>query len=69
MNNIYRHDLKSRTGVYAGMAQMAIVREDKKAAARNLYLSGISEEFIGMQLDLETHVVVQTLKDQGVYRK
>ena len=51
------------------MAQMAVVREDKKAAARNLYLSGISVEFIGMQLDLETHMVVQILKDQGVYRK
>ena len=69
MNNIYRHDLKSRIGVLAGMTQMAMVREDKKAAARNLYLSGISEEFIGLQLDLETPVVVQTLKDQGVYKK
>lgn len=69
MEKIYRQNLKCRAMVSAGMAQMTVVREDKRAAARNLYLSGISEEFIGMQLDLETHVVVQTLKDQGVYRK
>jgi hypothetical protein len=31
-------------------------------------LSGISEEFIAMQLDLEIPVVITVLKDLGVYR-
>jgi hypothetical protein len=31
-------------------------------------LSGIGEEFIAMQLDLEIPVVITILKDLGVYR-
>jgi hypothetical protein len=31
-------------------------------------LSGIGEEFIAMQLDLEIPVVITVLKDLGVYR-
>jgi hypothetical protein len=50
-----------------GMAQL-VIREDKKAAAKNLYLSGIAEEFIAMQLDLETPAVVQILEEQGIYK-
>jgi hypothetical protein len=34
---------------------------------RNLYLSGIGEEFISMQLDLEIPVVITILKDLGIY--
>jgi hypothetical protein len=33
-----------------------------------LYLSGIAEEFIAMQLDLEIPTVIQVLKDHGEYK-
>ena len=50
------------------MAQMAVISEDKKIVAKNLYLSGIGEEFIAMQVDLEIPIVIQVLKDQGLYK-
>jgi hypothetical protein len=51
------------------MAQMAVISEDKKIVAKNLYLSGIAEEFIAMQIDLEIPTVIQVLKEQGMYRQ
>jgi hypothetical protein len=45
------------------------VSDEKVQIVSNLYLSGISEEFIAMQLDLEIPVVIQTLKDLEVYRE
>jgi hypothetical protein len=33
-----------------------------------LYLSGIGEEFIAMQVDLEIPVVISVLKQLGIYR-
>jgi hypothetical protein len=40
----------------------------KGDAVRNLYLSGIGEEFIAMQVDLEIPVVISILKELGIYR-
>ncbi len=45
-----------------------MISEEKKDAIRNLYLSGIGEEFIAMQLDLEIPVVIAILKELGIYR-
>lgn len=42
---------------------------EKTQVVRNLYLSGISEEFIALQLDLEIPVVIKILKDMNVYRE
>lgn len=41
---------------------------EKKEIAKNLYLSGISEEYIALQLDLEIPVVIDILKQQGIYK-
>jgi len=41
---------------------------DKKEVIRNLYLSGIGEEFIAMQLDCEIPIVIEVLKELDVYR-
>ena len=45
-----------------------MISEEKKDAVRNLYLSGIGEEFIAMQVDLEIPVVITILKEFGIYR-
>ena len=45
-----------------------MIPEHKKEIVRNLYLSGIGEEFIAMQLDLEIPVVISILKELDVYR-
>lgn len=55
-------------GIGLGLGQYA-VSDEKMQIVRNLYLSGISEEFIAMQLDLEIPVVIQILKDLEVYRE
>jgi hypothetical protein len=44
------------------------ISEEKKDIIRNLYLSGIAEEFIAMQLDLEIPIVIAVLKELGVYK-
>ena len=41
---------------------------EKKDVIRNLYLSGIGEEFIAMQLDIEIPDVVKVLKELDVYK-
>jgi hypothetical protein len=41
--------------------------EEKKEIIRNLYLSGIPEEFIAMQLDLEIPLVIAILRELKVY--
>jgi hypothetical protein len=43
---------------------MQNVSQDKKEVVMNLYVSGIGEEFIAMQLDL----VISILKELNVYR-
>jgi len=45
-----------------------MISQDKKEIVRNLYLSGIGEEFIAMQLDLEIPIVISILKELGVYK-
>lgn len=41
---------------------------EKDEIVKNLYLSGIGEEFIALQLDLEIPYVISVLKEQGIYR-
>jgi hypothetical protein len=50
------------------MSETNIISEEKKDAVRNLYLSGIGEEFIAMQVDLEIPVVINILKEPGIYK-
>lgn len=45
------------------------IGDEKMQIVKNLYLSGISEEFIALQLDLEIPAVIKILKDLGVYRE
>jgi hypothetical protein len=47
---------------------MQTVSQEKKETVMNLYVSGIGEEFIAMQLDLEIPVVIRILKELKVYR-
>ena len=50
------------------MSTVKNVSEDKKEVVKNLYVSGIGEEFIAMQLDLEIPVVISILKEFDIYR-
>ena len=50
------------------MAQSEIISLEKKEVIRNLYLSGIGEEFIAMQLDIEIPDVIKVLKELDVYK-
>ena len=50
------------------MQESRFISDEKKEAVRNLYESGISEEFVAMQLDLEIPVVINILKEMGVYK-
>ena len=45
------------------------VSEEKKQIVMNLYLSGIGEEFIAMQLDLEIPLVISILKELNIYQQ
>lgn len=42
------------------------ISDEKIQVVKNLFLSGISEEFIALQLDLEIPVVIKILKDSNV---
>jgi hypothetical protein len=42
--------------------------EEKKRIVVNLYESGIGEEFIAMQLDLEIPTVISILKEYNIYK-
>ena len=44
------------------------ITEEQKDVIRNLYLSGIGEEFIAMQLDIEIPDVIKVLKELDVYK-
>jgi len=44
------------------------ISKDKKQVVMNLYESGISEEFIAMQLDLEIPTVIRILKEYDIYK-
>jgi hypothetical protein len=43
------------------------IHDEKKEMVRNLFLSGIPEEFISMQLDIPLPEVIRTLKELKVY--
>jgi hypothetical protein len=49
-------------------ADLKHVSLEKKEIVKNLYVSGIPEEFIAMQLDLEMPLVIAILKELGIYR-
>jgi hypothetical protein len=51
-----------------GMLGTQGVSREKKEVVMNLYLSGIGEEFIAMQLDLEIPIVINILKELNVYK-
>jgi hypothetical protein len=42
--------------------------EEQKRVVINLYESGIAEEFIALQLDLETPAVIGILKEYNIYK-
>ncbi len=44
------------------------ISEEKKEIVKNLYISGIAEEFIAMQIDMEIPVVIAILKELGMYK-
>jgi hypothetical protein len=50
------------------MSNAENISQENKEVIRNLYLSGIGEEFIAMQLDLEIPVVIRVLKELGEYK-
>jgi len=50
------------------MANIENISLEKKEVIRNLYLSGIGEEFIAMQLDIEIPDVIKVLKELDVYK-
>jgi hypothetical protein len=43
--------------------------DEKMQIVKNLYLLGVSEEFIALQLDLEIPVVIKIQRELDVYRK
>jgi DNA invertase Pin-like site-specific DNA recombinase len=43
-------------------------QEEKKRIVVNLYESGIGEEFIALQLDLEIPTVIRILKEYNIYK-
>jgi len=50
------------------MSETRNVSEEKKQVVMNLYVSGIGEEFIAMQLDLEIPLIISILKELNVYK-
>jgi hypothetical protein len=45
------------------------ISEDKKRVVINLYESGIGEEFIAMQLDMDIPAVISVLKESNIYKE
>ena len=50
------------------MARSENITLEKKEVIRNLYLSGIGEEFIAMWLYIEIPDVIKVLKELDVYK-
>ena len=46
-----------------------MIQQTKKDAIMNLYVSGIDEEFISMQVDLDIPTVITVLRELGVYQE
>ncbi|HKZ61291.1 MAG TPA: hypothetical protein VJZ68_02580 [Nitrososphaera sp.] len=51
------------------MSDTKQVSDEKKQIVKNLYLSGIGEEFIALQLDLEIPTVIEILKELNAYKE
>lgn len=47
--------------------QAVQISDAKKETAKNLYVGGMPEEFVAMQLDLDIPTVVEILKEMRVY--
>jgi hypothetical protein len=47
--------------------QAVQLSDAKKQTARNLYVGGMPEEFVAMQLDLDVPTVIEILKEMGIY--
>jgi hypothetical protein len=47
---------------------MRLLSRRKKEVIRNLYLSGMGEEFIVMHLDIEIPDIIKVLKEPDVYK-
>src|SRR5579884_1614598 len=45
------------------------ISEEKKEIVSNLYVSGIPEEFIALQLDLEIPTVISILRERNLYQQ
>jgi hypothetical protein len=45
-----------------------VSQEEQKRIVINLYESGIAEEFIALQLDLEIPAVISILKESNAYK-
>jgi hypothetical protein len=45
-----------------------VSQEEQKRVVINLYESGIAEEFIALQLDLEIPAVISILKEYNIYK-
>jgi hypothetical protein len=45
-----------------------VSQEEQKRVVINLYESGIAEEFIALQLDLEIPAVISILKESNAYK-
>ncbi len=43
------------------------ISNEKKKIIRNLFDSGITEEFIAMQLDIDVHMIIHILDEEGAY--
>ena len=50
-------------------AAAGTVSSEQKEIIKNLYHSGIPEEFIAMQLDLEIPIVIGILQEEGIYHR
>ncbi|MEO9295862.1 MAG: hypothetical protein ABI347_09710 [Nitrososphaera sp.] len=46
---------------------VAVSSSEKKEIVKNLCVSGIPEEFIATQLDLEISIVIAVLQEAGIY--
>ena len=46
----------------------SVSQEEQKRVVINLYESGIAEEFIALQLDLEIPSVISILKEYNIYK-
>lgn len=69
LHDVVHVDDISADAVSTYMARLEmLVSDEKKEIVRNLYTSGIPEDFIAMQVDLEIPAVISILKEAGVYR-